>query len=58
VLAGTVAHGVSMGNNGVIDAGEWMTAGKGIIHQEMPKGDRAGMTHGLRQLAVISLVTP
>jgi quercetin 2,3-dioxygenase len=47
-----------MGNNGVIDAGEWMTAGKGIIHQEMPKGDRAGMTHGLRQLAVISLVTP
>ena len=40
VLAGTVAHGDSMGNSGVIGAGDvqWMTAGSGIIHQEMPRG--------------------
>ncbi|HEX3374597.1 MAG TPA: pirin family protein, partial [Edaphobacter sp.] len=40
VLAGTVEHGDSMGNKGVIGAGDlqWMTAGSGIIHQEMPKG--------------------
>ncbi len=50
VLAGTVAHGDSMGNNGVIGAGDvqWMTAGSGIIHQEMPKGDRAGRMHGFQ----------
>src|SRR5246127_2913075 len=37
VLAGTVQHGDSMGNNGVIGAGDvqWMTAGRGLIHQEM-----------------------
>ena len=42
VLAGTVEHGDSMGNRGAIAAGDvqWMTAGSGIIHQEMPKGDR------------------
>jgi redox-sensitive bicupin YhaK (pirin superfamily) len=41
VLAGTVEHGDSMGNHGAIAAGDvqWMTAGSGIIHQEMPKGD-------------------
>src|ERR1035437_2672384 len=41
VLAGTVEHGDSMGNQGAIAAGDvqWMTAGSGIIHQEMPKGD-------------------
>ena len=41
VLAGSVEHGDSMGNNGVISSGDiqWMTAGSGIIHQEMPKGD-------------------
>ncbi len=41
VLAGTVEHGDSMGNRGVIASGDvqWMTAGSGIIHQEMPKGD-------------------
>src|SRR5262249_1536024 len=41
VLAGSVAHGDSLGNHGVISAGDvqWMTAGSGIIHQEMPKGD-------------------
>ena len=44
VLAGTVEHGDSMGNRGAIAAGDvqWMTAGSGIIHQEMPKGDHAG----------------
>ena len=50
VLAGTVEHGDSMGNNGSIAAGDvqWMTAGSGIIHQEMPKGDRAGRMHGFQ----------
>ena len=44
VLAGTVEHGDSMGNRGAIAAGEvqWMTAGSGIIRQEMPKGDQTG----------------
>ena len=44
VLAGTVEHGDSMGNRGAIAAGDvqWMTAGSGIIHQEMPKGDPTG----------------
>ena len=50
VLAGTVEHGDSMGNAGVIAAGDvqWMTAGSGIIHQEMPKGDRDGRMHGFQ----------
>src|SRR5438128_1392921 len=50
VLAGTVEHGDSMGNRGAIAAGEvqWMTAGRGIIHQEMPKGDPAGRMHGFQ----------
>ena len=50
VLAGTVEHGDSMGNSGAIAAGDvqWMTAGKGIIHQEMPKGDSAGRMHGFQ----------
>jgi redox-sensitive bicupin YhaK (pirin superfamily) len=50
VLAGTVEHGDSMGNRGVIGAGDvqWMTAGSGIIHQEMPKGDEAGRMHGFQ----------
>src|SRR5213080_2777331 len=50
VLAGTVEHGDSMGNRGVISAGDvqWMTAGSGIIHQEMPKGDNAGRMHGFQ----------
>jgi redox-sensitive bicupin YhaK (pirin superfamily) len=41
VLRGDVEHGDSMGNRGVISPGDvqWMTAGSGIIHQEMPKGD-------------------
>ncbi|MEZ5363179.1 MAG: pirin family protein [Bryobacterales bacterium] len=50
VLAGTVEHGDSMGNQGAIGAGDvqWMTAGRGIIHQEMPKGDAAGRMHGFQ----------
>src|SRR6266481_2424000 len=50
VLAGTVDHGDSMGNSGSIAAGDvqWMTAGSGIIHQEMPKGDHAGRMHGFQ----------
>jgi redox-sensitive bicupin YhaK (pirin superfamily) len=50
VLAGTVEHGDSMGNRGAISAGEiqWMTAGRGIIHQEMPKGDSLGQMHGFQ----------
>jgi redox-sensitive bicupin YhaK (pirin superfamily) len=50
VLAGTVEHGDSLGNKGAIGAGDvqWMTAGRGIIHQEMPKGDRDGRMHGFQ----------
>ena len=50
VLAGTVDHGDSMGNSGTIGAGDiqWMTAGRGIIHQEMPKGDHQGRMHGFQ----------
>ena len=50
VLAGTVEHGDSMGNHGAIGAGDiqWMTAGRGIVHQEMPKGDLAGRMHGFQ----------
>ena len=50
VLAGTVEHGDSLGNRGAIGAGDiqWMTAGRGIIHQEMPRGDAAGRMHGFQ----------
>ncbi len=50
VLAGTVEHGDSLGNSGAIAAGDiqWMTAGRGIIHQEMPKGDASGRMHGFQ----------
>jgi quercetin 2,3-dioxygenase len=50
VLAGAVEHGDSMGNSGAIGPGDiqWMTAGRGIIHQEMPKGDAAGRMHGFQ----------
>jgi redox-sensitive bicupin YhaK (pirin superfamily) len=50
VLAGTVDHGDSIGNRGTIAAGDiqWMTAGRGIIHQEMPKGDQLGRMHGFQ----------
>ncbi len=50
VLAGTVEHGDSLGNRGAIGPGDvqWMTAGSGIIHQEMPKGDERGRMHGFQ----------
>jgi hypothetical protein len=50
VLKGDVEHGDSLGNRGVISAGDvqWMTAGSGIIHQEMPRGDEAGSMHGFQ----------
>ena len=50
VLRGNVEHGDSMGNKGVIGAGDvqWMTAGSGIIHQEMPKGDEVGRMGGFQ----------
>src|SRR5512139_501255 len=50
VIDGTVEHGDSMGNRGTIGPGDvqWMTAGSGIIHQEMPKGDEAGRMHGFQ----------
>ena len=50
VLAGEVAHGDSLGNKGRMTAGDvqWMTAGSGILHQEMPKGDAEGRMHGFQ----------
>jgi hypothetical protein len=50
VLAGSVAHGDSLGNKGSLGAGDvqWMTAGSGILHQEMPKGDAQGRMHGFQ----------
>jgi hypothetical protein len=50
VLAGTVHHGDSLGNTGTLGAGDvqWMTAGSGIMHQEMPKGDAKGRMHGFQ----------
>jgi redox-sensitive bicupin YhaK (pirin superfamily) len=50
VLAGTVDHGDSLGNEGSLGAGDvqWMTAGSGIIHQEMPHGDANGRMHGFQ----------
>jgi redox-sensitive bicupin YhaK (pirin superfamily) len=50
VLAGTVEHGDSLGNRGTLGAGDvqWMTAGRGILHQEMPQGDLKGRMHGFQ----------
>ncbi|MEW6324971.1 MAG: pirin family protein [Nitrospirota bacterium] len=50
VLDGEVEHQDSMGNGGVISSGDlqWMTAGSGILHQEMPKGDRKGRMDGFQ----------
>jgi redox-sensitive bicupin YhaK (pirin superfamily) len=50
VLAGTVDHGDSLGNRGTLGSGDvqWMTAGSGILHQEMPQGDRQGRMHGFQ----------
>ena len=50
VLTGSVMHGDSLGNAGTLGAGDiqWMTAGRGILHQEMPQGDPAGRMHGFQ----------
>jgi quercetin 2,3-dioxygenase len=50
VLAGHVEHGDSLGNRGNLGAGDvqWMTAGSGILHQEMPQGDPQGRMHGFQ----------
>ncbi len=50
VLAGSVAHGDSLGNRGTLGASDiqWMTAGRGIMHQEMPQGDAQGRMHGFQ----------
>lgn len=50
VLEGTVDHGDSLGNVGTLGAGDvqWMTAGSGILHQEMPHGNAKGQMHGFQ----------
>jgi len=50
VLAGEVDHGDSIGNVGTLGAGDvqWMTAGSGILHQEMPRGNAQGQMHGFQ----------
>ena len=50
VLAGNVEHGDSLGNRGILGPGDvqWMTAGSGIMHQEMPQGDALGRMHGFQ----------
>jgi redox-sensitive bicupin YhaK (pirin superfamily) len=50
VLTGTVSHGDSLGNRGTLGTGDvqWMTAGSGILHQEMPRGDPEGRMHGFQ----------
>jgi len=58
VLRGNVEHGDSMGNKGDITSGDvqWMTAGSGIIHQEMPKGDAQGRMEGFQLWANLPAV--
>jgi redox-sensitive bicupin YhaK (pirin superfamily) len=50
VLAGSVEHGDSLGNHGILRGGDvqWMTAGSGILHQEMPRGNAKGQMHGFQ----------
>jgi quercetin 2,3-dioxygenase len=50
ILAGSVNHGDSLGNHGTLGSGDvqWMTAGRGILHQEMPQGDPVGRMHGFQ----------
>ena len=50
VLSGSVDHGDSLGNRGTLKGGDvqWMTAGSGILHQEMPKGNARGQMHGFQ----------
>lgn len=56
VLAGSVDHGDSLGNQGTLRSGDvqWMTAGSGILHQEMPRGDADGRMHGFQLWANLS----
>ena len=58
MLDGTVEHGDSLGNTGIINPGDvqWMTAGSGIIHQEMPKGDSGGLMGGFQLWANLPAV--
>jgi redox-sensitive bicupin YhaK (pirin superfamily) len=64
VLSGSVAHCDSLGNTGTLGAGDvqWMTAGRGILHQEMPQGDPNGKMHGFQLWAnlpsSLKLTTP
>jgi redox-sensitive bicupin YhaK (pirin superfamily) len=64
VLAGSVHHGDSLGNEGVLGPGDvqWMTAGSGILHQEMPRGDASGRMHGFQLWAnlpsALKMTTP
>ena len=64
VLSGTVEHGDSLGNRGALGSGDvqWMTAGSGIIHQEMPRGDEHGHMHGFQLWAnlprALKMTTP
>ncbi len=64
VLAGNVEHGDSLGNRGSLGAGDvqWMTAGSGIMHQEMPHGDAQGRMHGFQLWAnlpaALKMTTP
>ena len=50
ILSGSVEHADSLGNKGSLQAGDvqWMTAGSGILHQEMPEGDAKGKMHGFQ----------
>ena len=50
VLSGEVEHGDSLGNRGTLSGGDvqWMTAGSGILHQEMPRGNARGQMHGFQ----------
>ncbi|SUZ31252.1 Quercetin 2,3-dioxygenase [Roseibaca ekhonensis] len=64
VLAGEVDHGDSLGNTGTLGAGDvqWMTAGSGILHQEMPRGNQSGQMHGFQLWAnlpgALKMTTP
>jgi len=64
VLTGTVSHGDSLGNRGTLGSGDvqWMTAGRGILHQEMPSGDAQGRMHGFQLWAnlpsTLKMTTP
>jgi len=56
MLAGSLTYSDSLGNRGVTPAGEvmWMTAGSGVVHQEMPRGDRSGRLKGIQLWANLS----